>query len=85
MHPFLTSSPLERLEPEELKKYEEVLAGLRARFLFDDSSKDQRGPRNVLNAKYLAAKDVERAAESLKTYRELLEDLSSGEAAASAR
>lgn len=82
---FLTTKPFEQVGPKELEKYEKLLIGLRARLIIDNLIEDQRGARRVLNAKYLAAKDVERAAESLTTYRELLEDPPSGAAAASDR
>jgi hypothetical protein len=79
----IDSNMFEQMKPGDFKKYEECLTELRARLIVDDVVKDKRGPRSVLIARSLAAKDAERLAESLTAYRELLEDPPSGEAAAS--
>jgi hypothetical protein len=61
-----------KMDSEELSQYISLFIGLQGRLVIDDLKKDQRGPREVLNAKYLAATDVKRAVESLKAYQELV-------------
>jgi hypothetical protein len=82
---FLTSNLFDKMEPEEFDGYIKVLSGLQARLLVDDQNEDHRRSRKVLNAKYLAAKDSERLVESLRAYRELLEDPPSDESETSDR